>query len=142
LTAQPRESDHRRAALLDDGDEIAALLDDGDEIAALLDDGDEIAFLDDVAFGDLDAHRSGRLGDHRDLHLHGLQDHQSVAVFDLLALGHDDLPDVRHQFGTDFLGHQASLRCVISIKPAAFMITKTARPQGQKSLRDAEPGAR
>jgi hypothetical protein len=112
---------HAQSALaaLNLSDQLAGLLDLGDQIAALLDLGDQIAFLDDVAFGDLDAHGASGLRDHRDLHLHRLEDHQRVAVLDLLAFGDDDLPDIRDQFGTYFVGHRVSLRNVISIQPGA-----------------------
>src|SRR5438105_73609 len=71
----------------------------------LLDNGDDVALLDDAALLDPDllhGPRHGRL--HGDLHLHGLEDHQGIALRDGVAGGHHDLPDVRHHLGLN-LGH-------------------------------------
>ena len=46
----------------------------------------DVALLDDVAAADLDrGHRAGVLGEHRDLHLHRLQQHDGVADRDRVA---------------------------------------------------------
>jgi len=72
-----------------------------------LDDSDEVVLLHHVAFldGDL-GERSGGLGEHRDLHLHGLEDHHGVALADELALVANDLQHIGHHLGVDLLGHR------------------------------------
>src|SRR5438270_5572340 len=75
----------------------------------LADYGYQVAFLDYVAFGDVHlGDRAGVFGEHRDLHLHGFQDHQGVTFFDLIAFGRDDLPHVRDHLRAD-LCHGLSL---------------------------------
>src|SRR3954469_9072749 len=72
------------------------------------DDSDHVTFLYDVTLVD------GQTGDgavafgqHRDLHLHRLEDDERVPVGDGVALGDHDLPDVRDHLGSD-LGHLRS----------------------------------
>src|SRR4029077_3365311 len=73
----------------------------------LLDDGDGLPLLDHVAFFDEDLPDGARhRGGDRDLHLHGLEDHQRVVLLDLLADLGDDLPQIADQLGLD-LGHRA-----------------------------------
>src|SRR4051812_1942986 len=73
---------------------------------ALADHCDEVTGLDDVAYGHTDlADRPGHLGDHRDLHLHRLQQHQGVALTDLIALVHHDLEHTGHDLRANILGH-------------------------------------
>ena len=61
--------------------------------------------LDDVHLLD----GAGVLGEHRDLHLHRLEDHQRVTGGDLSAGLDEDLPHARHHLGVDLLdGHRVS----------------------------------
>jgi GntR family transcriptional regulator len=74
--------------------------------------GDQVAFLDDIALGDVQAGDGARrLGEDRDLHLHGLQDDQGVPVVDAIALGRDHLPHVRDHLRAN-LSHGSS--CLLS----------------------------
>ena len=45
------------------------------------------------------------LGQHRDLHLHRLQQHQGVALADLIALVNHDLEHTGHDLRANILGH-------------------------------------
>src|SRR4029078_899807 len=77
--------------------------------SALVDQGDQVALLDHLLRLDGELARdAGRLGDHRDLHLHGLEDADLVALGDHLALVGDDLPHVRGDLRAD-LGHVRTL---------------------------------
>src|SRR5919106_955853 len=73
------------------------------------DDGDDIAFLNDTTFADVelrDLAGRGRL--HGDLHLHGLEYADGVALLYLLTKRDDYLPHVGHHLGNDFLAHPRS----------------------------------
>ena len=71
---------------------------------------DQVTLLHDVTLGDVQPGQRARLlGQHRDLHFHGFENHQGVTGADLLALGGDHLPDVRHHLRSD-LRHRCSLR--------------------------------
>src|ERR1700733_566461 len=72
---------------------------------ALFDDGNQVAFLNHIALGHGELGELARaLGKDRDLHFHGLQDDQRVAVSSLIAFGRHDLPHVRDHLRAD-LGH-------------------------------------
>ena len=74
--------------------------------AGLADDRDQVAGLDHVTDRDADlADGAGDLGEHRDLHLHRLQQHQGVAFTDLIALADHDLEHTGHDLGANILGH-------------------------------------
>src|SRR5689334_19936813 len=69
----------------------------------------QVTLLDDGALGDGDlGDRTVHLRDHRDLHLHRLQDHQRVAVLDGVTLGHQHLVDVGHHLRAYLFGHRRS----------------------------------
>src|SRR3984893_18678208 len=64
----------------------------------LLDDGYGLPLLDHVTFLDQDLFDRARdRRQYRDLHLHGLQDHDGVVFLDLLSDLGRDLPEVAHQ---------------------------------------------
>src|SRR5690349_9233601 len=73
----------------------------------LADFGEKVALLNDVAFHHLDRDGALVLGDHGDLHLHGLKDEQGVPVLHRVPVSHNDLPDVGDHFRAD-LGHDGS----------------------------------
>src|SRR5436190_17016236 len=74
----------------------------------LVDDGDEIALLHHLLGLDMElAHDAGDLGHYGDLHLHGLEDHDLVALCDHLPLFRHHLPDVRRDLGAN-LSHGAA----------------------------------
>src|SRR5690606_7227314 len=78
----------------------------GRGIGGLLDLADQVAVLDDVTLGDLQlGDPAGDLGGHGDLHLHGLQDDESVVDVDGVTFGDDDLPDVRDHLRMHLLSH-------------------------------------
>src|SRR5690606_41834113 len=63
--------------------------------------GDEVALLDDIPDRDTDrGHGARRLGEHGDLHLHRLEDHQRVAFGNYVTLSHDDLEHGRYHLRT------------------------------------------
>src|ERR671914_1806389 len=84
----------------------------------LFDDRDEVPLLHEVALDHLElGDRAGVLRDDGDLHFHRLEDHQGVALFYLVTLRDDDLPDVRHHLRMDFR-HRGSSPRVTGARPA------------------------
>src|SRR5690606_38228675 len=70
--------------------------------ATLLQDDQDVALVHRRALGAADLrHRAGLLGLHGDLHLHGLEDDDGVALLDGVADRDLDLPDVRGHRGLD-----------------------------------------
>src|SRR6266536_5167962 len=81
---------------------------------ALVDDGDEVALLHHLLGLDVElAHDAGDLGHHGDLHLHGLEDDDLVALGDHLPLLGHHLPHVRRDLGAN-LSHVLPLVAVAS----------------------------
>src|SRR5262245_26738966 len=67
---------------------------------------DEVAGLDDIANGHAHlADSACDLGEHGDLHLHRLQQHQGFALTDLVALMNHDLKHTGYDLGANILGH-------------------------------------
>jgi STAS domain len=65
--------------------------------------GDQLVFLNDVALGHVElGDGAALLGEDGDLHLHRLEDDESVAVIDVVALGDQHLPHVRDHLRADF----------------------------------------
>ena len=77
------------------------------------------------------AHGAGGLGDHRDLHLHRLQQHDGVAGRDRVARRHGHAHHVRHHLREDlghlFAGHAANL-AVTGAYPARGQSSARVRP--------------
>ena len=93
-------------------------------VGDIADDGDEIAGLDDVADVNADrGHRSGYLGEHRNLHLHGFQEDDGVALVDVVAFADHDLEHTGHDLSANVLGHLHPLVSraapAVSIEPHA-----------------------
>src|SRR5689334_5808489 len=78
----------------------------GSEQRASADHRDEVAGLDDIANGHTHLADGARyFGQHRNLHLHRLQQHQGVALADLIALVNNDLEHTGYDLGANILGH-------------------------------------
>src|ERR1035441_10419587 len=70
--------------------------------AWLLHHGQDLSLLNDLALAHQDPrHGAGHRRGHRDLHLHGFDDHERVVLLDLLAHAGHDLPEAADQFRRD-----------------------------------------